>query len=147
MESSNPTLNGRIFAKARAALGSGTTMTVAGTANKALILLGVLLFTAGWSYTSLYQPEMASKVSMAAMVSGIIGFILAIATTFKPNWSPITAPLYSACQGVLMGAVSAMFEQKYPGIVLQAVGLTVTSIRDMTPVPHNGCRPAKRRRV
>ena len=30
---------------------------------------------------------------------------------------------------------------------LQAVGLTVTSIRDVTPIPHNGCRPRKRRRV
>src|SRR5215469_7583978 len=30
---------------------------------------------------------------------------------------------------------------------LQAVGLQVTSIRDMTPIPHNGCRPPKRRRV
>lgn len=30
---------------------------------------------------------------------------------------------------------------------LQAVGLEVTTIRDVTPVPHNGCRPPKRRRV
>ncbi|NCC49682.1 MAG: 30S ribosomal protein S11 [Spartobacteria bacterium] len=30
---------------------------------------------------------------------------------------------------------------------LQAVGLNVTSIRDVTPIPHNGCRPPKRRRV
>ena len=30
---------------------------------------------------------------------------------------------------------------------LSAAGLTVTSIRDVTPVPHNGCRPPKRRRV
>lgn len=30
---------------------------------------------------------------------------------------------------------------------LQAVGLVVTSIKDITPVPHNGCRPPKRRRV
>jgi small subunit ribosomal protein S11 len=30
---------------------------------------------------------------------------------------------------------------------LQATGLTVTSIRDVTPIPHNGCRPRKRRRV
>ncbi|MGM0451835.1 MAG: 30S ribosomal protein S11 [Thermodesulfobacteriota bacterium] len=30
---------------------------------------------------------------------------------------------------------------------LQAVGLTVTLIRDVTPVPHNGCKPPKRRRV
>lgn len=29
----------------------------------------------------------------------------------------------------------------------QAVGFTVTSIRDVTPIPHNGCRPPKRRRV
>ncbi len=30
---------------------------------------------------------------------------------------------------------------------LQSVGLTVTAIKDVTPVPHNGCRPPKRRRV
>ena len=30
---------------------------------------------------------------------------------------------------------------------LQGAGLTVTSIRDVTPIPHNGCRPPKRRRV
>lgn len=30
---------------------------------------------------------------------------------------------------------------------LQAAGLDITSIRDVTPIPHNGCRPPKRRRV
>ncbi len=30
---------------------------------------------------------------------------------------------------------------------LQAVGFSITSIRDVTPIPHNGCRPPKRRRV
>ena len=30
---------------------------------------------------------------------------------------------------------------------LQSVGFSVTSIRDVTPIPHNGCRPPKRRRV
>ena len=30
---------------------------------------------------------------------------------------------------------------------LQATGFTITSIRDVTPIPHNGCRPPKRRRV
>ena len=30
---------------------------------------------------------------------------------------------------------------------LQAVGLTITMIKDVTPIPHNGCRPPKRRRV
>ena len=30
---------------------------------------------------------------------------------------------------------------------LNAAGISVTSIRDVTPIPHNGCRPPKRRRV
>ncbi|HEX6957663.1 MAG: 30S ribosomal protein S11 [Ferrovibrio sp.] len=30
---------------------------------------------------------------------------------------------------------------------LQAVGFVITSIRDVTPIPHNGCRPPKRRRI
>ncbi|MBL4801436.1 MAG: 30S ribosomal protein S11, partial [Emcibacter sp.] len=30
---------------------------------------------------------------------------------------------------------------------LQAIGFTITTIRDVTPIPHNGCRPPKRRRV
>jgi len=30
---------------------------------------------------------------------------------------------------------------------LQSVGMTITTIRDVTPIPHNGCRPPKRRRV
>ena len=30
---------------------------------------------------------------------------------------------------------------------LQAVGFTITAIKDVTPIPHNGCRPRKRRRV
>jgi small subunit ribosomal protein S11 len=30
---------------------------------------------------------------------------------------------------------------------LQAVGFIITTIRDVTPIPHNGCRPPKRRRV
>ena len=34
-----------------------------------------------------------------------------------------------------------------PSASLQAVGLEITAIRDVTPIPHNGCRPPKRRRV
>src|SRR5262249_1134929 len=37
----------------------------------------------------------------------------------------VTAPLYAACQGVFLGAISLFFERSYPGIVFQAVGLTM----------------------
>ena len=52
------------------------------------------------------------------------GFIVALVTIFKKAWSPYTAPLYAALEGLFLGAVSAMFELRFPGIVMQAVGLT-----------------------
>ena len=52
------------------------------------------------------------------------------------------------------GMTSLEIEVKGPGSgresalrALQAVGFIITSIRDVTPIPHNGCRPRKRRRV
>jgi small subunit ribosomal protein S11 len=52
------------------------------------------------------------------------------------------------------GLKTVLVEVKGPGTgresalrALQTAGLTVTSIKDITPVPHNGCRPPKRRRV
>lgn len=53
-----------------------------------------------------------------------------------------------------MGMRSVVVYVKGPGggresavRALQAAGLNVTSIKDVTPIPHNGCRPPKRRRV
>ncbi len=52
------------------------------------------------------------------------------------------------------GMKSLEIEVKGPGSgresalrALQATGFVITSIRDVTPIPHNGCRPKKRRRV
>ena len=42
---------------------------------------------------------------------------------------------------------SSLFSLKSALRALQAVGFQITSIRDVTPIPHNGVRPSKRRRV
>jgi uncharacterized YccA/Bax inhibitor family protein len=49
---------------------------------------------------------------------------VAIITVFKMEWSPVTAPIYAVLQGLFLGGISAMFEMQYPGIAIQAVGLT-----------------------
>lgn len=60
----------------------------------------------------------------------------------------------AAKEAVEMGLAKVDVEVKGPGSgrdaavkTLQAAGLKVTSIKDVTPLPHNGCRPPKRRRV
>ena len=58
------------------------------------------------------------------LVGGLGGFVVSLVTIFKKTWAPVTAPLYAALEGLFIGAISAMFEMKFPGIVMQAVGLT-----------------------
>jgi small subunit ribosomal protein S11 len=60
----------------------------------------------------------------------------------------------AAEQAVEHGMRSAQVFLKGPGSgresalrAIQAAGISVTAIRDITPIPHNGCRPKKRRRV
>ena len=62
------------------------------------------------------------------MLGGIVGFIAAIATVFEKSMAHITAPIYAAAQGLFLGGLSAIFEAQYPGIVIQAVGLTFSTL-------------------
>jgi uncharacterized YccA/Bax inhibitor family protein len=53
------------------------------------------------------------------------GLGIAILTIFKPKWARFTAPVYAVAEGLLLGAVSRLYEFEFDGIVLQAVGLTI----------------------
>ena len=123
MESSNPVLNERTFGAARVGIGEEA-MTIQGTINKTFILLAILVVMATLAWSKTTDPSAAGYLPIVLIASGIIGFILAMVTSFKPMWSMYTAPLYAACEGLLLGILSAYFEMRYPGIVMQAVGLT-----------------------
>lgn len=65
-----------------------------------------------------------------------------------------TAAESSAKEAIMQGLKRVEVLVKGPGVgreaavrSLQAAGLEITAIRDVTPIPHNGCRPPKRRRV
>ncbi|MCD6525582.1 MAG: Bax inhibitor-1/YccA family protein [Desulfuromonas sp.] len=49
---------------------------------------------------------------------------MALLIVFVKRWSPVLAPLYAVLEGLFLGGISALIEYNYPGIVLQAVGLT-----------------------
>jgi uncharacterized YccA/Bax inhibitor family protein len=63
------------------------------------------------------------------MIGGLIGgFVVALVTIFKKNWSPFTAPIYALLEGLALGGISAIFEKMYPGVAIQAVGLTLGTL-------------------
>ena len=57
-------------------------------------------------------------------VASASDFIFAMVTIFKKTWAPVTAPVYALLEGMVLGSISAMFEVRYHGIAIQAVGLT-----------------------
>jgi len=54
----------------------------------------------------------------------VVGFVLVLISVFKPQYSTYLAPGYAIFEGLFIGGISAIFEVKYPGIVIQAVSCT-----------------------
>lgn len=125
MRTSNPALNNNTFKSfTGSSIDTENQMTLQGTVNKIGILLVLVLAGALYTWKLFYQNPYQSTV-MPWLWGGLIsGFVLAMVTIFKPTWSPITAPLYALAEGLALGGISAFFELRYPGIVIQAVGLT-----------------------
>lgn len=63
-------------------------------------------------------------VGLAAAGSSIAGFVLALVISFKRITNPYLISGYAVLQGIWLGVVSRLFEEIYPGIVVQAVGAT-----------------------
>ena len=120
MRSSNPALREDVFSATR--LDGGGTMTVQGTVNKTALLLVLALATASASWV--LGTSGGPGVAGWALGASLLGLVVAIATIFRPRWSPVTAPIYALVQGVVLGVVSMLFEARYQGIATQAVALT-----------------------
>jgi uncharacterized YccA/Bax inhibitor family protein len=121
MRSGNPVLSDKTF---RGLPRAGEAMTLGGTVNRTAIMLALVLITAGWTWNQFYVTQNPAAVAPYMWVGLIGGLILALVTVFKKTWAPITAPIYALLEGLALGGISAVFEARFPGIVLQAVGLT-----------------------
>jgi uncharacterized YccA/Bax inhibitor family protein len=130
MNSNNPFLNNKTFSTAVSRkdevhqaiiIDTNQDMTVAGTINRSLILFLLLIASATviwWATFNGLNPI------VPALGGGIVGLILVLIASFKPEYSPYLAPGYALFEGLFIGGVSAIFEIQYPGIVTQAVGAT-----------------------
>ncbi|MBW3614291.1 MAG: Bax inhibitor-1/YccA family protein [Actinobacteria bacterium] len=132
----NPALNEKTFAPERLltlapeAVGGRagtepwrTRMTVEGVVLKSGILLPILLATAWVGWQSAGDGETV-RIPGWLLLAVLGGFGIAVVTIFKPKVSPYTAPAYAAVEGLVLGAISAVYNFRYEGIVLQAVMLT-----------------------
>jgi uncharacterized YccA/Bax inhibitor family protein len=125
LRSRNPVLRDKFFQNLPA---TAEPMTLNGTLVRTGLLLVLMLITGAWTWNHFMNASAggglaggAAAVTPFLMGGLIVGLVLAVASTFKPNWTPVTAPLYALAEGTALGGISALFEVRYQGIVLQAV--------------------------
>jgi len=123
MRSGNPALSDQIF-RGLPYAAEQEAMTIQGTVNKTGLLLLCVILTAGWTWHRFFQTSDPSSVVVWVTIGAFGGLILALITVFKQTWAPVTAPIYSLLEGLFIGGISSIAESQYPGIVIQAVGLT-----------------------
>ncbi len=131
MKTSNPALGENTFRGVSGGGGYGygaidasARMTISGTVNKTGILLICAFATAAWTWYRFMETRDISPIAPLLAIGAIGGFIVAIVTTFKKEWAPVTAPIYALLEGLVLGGISALFDLRYPGIAIQAVALT-----------------------
>ncbi len=120
----NPALNKNTFTSVQPAAGQGT-MTIQGTVDKSSILLVLVTIAAIFTWR-MYSPENPNAIMPWVMGGAFAGFVFAIITSFKKEWSPVTAPVYAIFEGLFLGGLSAIMDAQFlhQHIVLQAVLLT-----------------------
>lgn len=122
MASGNPSLSEKAFSNLEV---TPDPMTLGGTVNKTAMLLALMLIPALWVWSRYFSnPEGAASLFPLVIGSAIAGLVLSLIIIFAKRSAPIVAPLYALVEGVFVGAISAFYEAKYPGIVMQAVALT-----------------------
>jgi len=129
MKTSNPVLGSKTFddlsgARYGGALDLTERMTLSGTVNKTGVLLLCAMATAAWVWHLFVQSRNMADVAPYLLAGALGGFIVAMVTTFKKEWAPATAPIYALLEGLVLGGISALLDFRYPGIAIQAVGLT-----------------------
>lgn len=122
--SSNPTLTEKSFKKSMSIPSSGT-MTFRGTLNKFGLLFILVMATAFFVWN---EASVGNNVQGYVMGGAIGGLVLALVIMFKQEWAPMLAPAYALAEGLLVGGISAIYNDAFatvaPGIVMQAVTLT-----------------------
>jgi uncharacterized YccA/Bax inhibitor family protein len=129
MKTSNPALGQDTFRNLSSAQYGGlidesTRMTLSGTVNKTGVLLVCAIATAAWTWHLFLEAHDMASVAPLMMLGLIGGFICAMVTVFKKEWSAVTAPIYALLEGLMLGGFSAFIDLRYPGIAMQAVSLT-----------------------
>ncbi len=122
MRTANPVLRSDTFAIPDR---TAESMTIGGTVAKTTFFLGLALITTFATYGAATRGIDVRPWMWGGALGGLA---LAVITVFRPRWAAVTGSLYALAEGLFLGAISAFFDNRYPGIAISAAGCTLGTL-------------------
>ncbi|MDR2564112.1 MAG: Bax inhibitor-1/YccA family protein [Prevotellaceae bacterium] len=130
-KSSNPVFGDNVLNKlkgSKSLVGEGN-MTIAGTVQKTGLLTAMTILAGAYTWKMVYGAISVSTVIPWMLGGAIAGLVFSLIIVYRPKTAPYLSILYAAAEGLFLGAISALFEvafaEKFPGIVVTAVCITL----------------------
>ncbi len=113
-------------------IGLENQMTLNGTLNKTMLLIGLMVLSA---FFTAYALPISNGILMGSIG---IGFVLAMVISFKPTLAPTLSPLYAMVKGIVVGIASVIYGSMFNGIVPIAAIATITVLFSMLMIYRSG---------
>jgi len=110
--------------RGRAGASTGV-MTIDGTIARTMILLAILVGAGTFGWMSVDHNATTAQFPGWLLIAAIAALVVAIVTIRKPHLAMYSAPAYAVLEGLVVGAISGVYDAVYKGIVLEAVLLTI----------------------
>lgn len=123
LKSSNPVMQEKTFqGTVLEGMSVGEEMTLKGTMNKFGVLIALTIASTMFAWTQIYK---GSDPRTLIITGGIAALVVAVILIFKMKWAPFLAPAYAIFKGLVVGAISALYNIQYNGLPVQAIALTL----------------------
>jgi uncharacterized YccA/Bax inhibitor family protein len=116
--SSNPAFSNTIWRSQS----KDSKMTMTGIFMKSMFCILLLGLTTYYVWQLVEKGVSVKWYTTGGMLAAIVFSIL---TAYKRKWSPVTAPLYALAKGLFLGGISAYAENRFPGMPMKAVSITI----------------------
>ncbi len=118
-QSSNPAFTGYIWKPQQ---NTKKRMGLGGIIVKSLFCLVLTCITTWYVWQLVEQGVNVRWYTMGGM---LVAIFFSLLTSFKRTWSPYTTPIYALAKGLFLGGISAYAEQRFPGMPMKAVSITL----------------------
>ena len=119
LRTSNPAFSGYFWNNSK---NSSAKMSLSGIILKSLFMLCLVAITAAYTWSVFFK---GTDIKWHTTIGMFVAIVISLLISFKHNLAKWLLPIYSLAKGFFLGGISAYAHKKFPGLPIQAIGVTI----------------------